>query len=256
MSKEDLEQAFDQAFDHAATNYSSAPDPTASWQRIERKLNKRNKRRNRLRTIPYIAASFILGAFIFGTPVVTEAFTPLYRTIINIQNDVVTIIFGSNDSNSTTARTNPPSDQAPSNSQDIIVESKYMQFNSWEEAVKFVNFKPLAIGYVPTDFKLSEVQLVFHGNQELAHEAVLLYTTDNSRFRVSVRELNSNEILSSSSQSSYTSLETIKINGLDAYLTISTDGRVLLEYLLLNMYVSISGNLSKEDVIQIANHIK
>lgn len=258
MTKENLEQAFDQAFDDAVASYSAAPDPTASWQKMERRLHKRNKRRNRLKMIPYIAASFILGAFIFGTPVVTEAFTPLYKTIINIQNDVVTLFFGSNESSDTTAKTQPPpNDENPSANHDSMAgENISKSFPSWEEAVAFVAFEPVMINYVPAGFTLSEVQLMFSGNQELANEAVLLYTKDQSRFRVGIRLLDSHEIISSNSQSNSTSLENVHINGAEAYLTVSDDGRALLEYLLLNMYVSITGNLSKEEIVQIANHIK
>ena len=94
MNKEDFDRVFDAAFEEAARNHLPSPDPDPSWSKIETILKERHAKR-KFRPLPYaVAASFLIGAFILGSPTVTKAFNPFVQTIKNIQAGVVSFIFG------------------------------------------------------------------------------------------------------------------------------------------------------------------
>lgn len=108
MNKREFDDLFDKAFDEAAKEQSFVPDSEESWKRVERRLEKKRTRKARLKLLPYIAASFVLGALIFGTPTATEAFNPFIKAVASITDDVVSIVFGAGGKKDTKALTPPP----------------------------------------------------------------------------------------------------------------------------------------------------
>ncbi|BBH22454.1 hypothetical protein Back11_37990 [Paenibacillus baekrokdamisoli] len=258
MNKDEFDRMFDDAFDEASNNYVTVPDSTASWKRVEDVVRRRQKRLQRLKVLPYVAASFLLGAFIFGTPTVTKAFTPFFHTIKSIQIDVVSLIFGSKDKADTEPKTSAPGDSGSTSEGSDMYNGEMIerQYNTWEEASKQVAFAPISINYVPKELKQTDITLYFRQTQERAGKAVLLYDNNASqRLMITIRVLDKNETLTSNNTKKSGTVETIKINSNEAYLFIANDNRVSLEYMTVNMYVSISGSLSKEEMIKVAKNI-
>ncbi|CAM3636786.1 DUF4367 domain-containing protein [Marinicrinis lubricantis] len=260
MDKDRFELEFDRAFEEAAKNHTVVPDPLESWKKVEKKLQRRRTRRQRLKMLPYIAASFILGAVIFSTPAVTNAFSPVFQTLKQIQEDMVTFIYGSNEEDPSESRTAPPND---TEKEDVSTTESMRQtaavhqnYRTWEEAAPYVSFYPAAVSYVPEGFHLADVRLAFREGDDYANEAVLLYEKDHLRYRIMLELLEAGESITSATDKDSSKYEEIVIHGAEAILTVSADDRARLEYLYNNIYISISGSLSKEDIIQIAENIK
>ncbi len=210
----------------------------------------------RIKLLPYAAASFLLGALLFGTPAATKAFHPFFQVIQDAHQDVVTFIFGSSTQDHSGAKTAPPDPMAASTEMQTSGEKTSKRFDTWEQALEFVSFPPISLHDVPPGFTLTDVQLFFTDARQKANEAVLRYTKDDSSFRVVIRMIENNETISTVADKKSSTVETVQVHGSDAYLTISNDGRLRLEYLFANLHLSISGNLKKEDALRIANQIK
>ncbi|WP_165867466.1 hypothetical protein [Paenibacillus pinisoli] len=76
MKREDFDARFDHALSESAKLTRLVPDHEESWIRIQKKLAQRDQMRkgNRvLKLLPYAVASFLLGAFLFGTPLASSA---------------------------------------------------------------------------------------------------------------------------------------------------------------------------------------
>jgi hypothetical protein len=259
LKKEDFDRLFDEAFEKSAKNLP-VPDPNPSWERIAKTIQKRTKRRTILRILPYLAASFLFGAIIFGSPMVTNAFNPIYQIFKKIQSDVVTLIFTDGNQNEGKAKTAPPPDTFTTQEGQVIESQTYSEthFPTWQEASKHVLFTPYNFSYVPENYEITDVFLSSESNQQKSSQAELSFSNkiSNKNFRLHIRLLEKNEQLTSSSDSTAGSLETVEINGNKAYLFIHNDGRTLLEYILGNTFISISGNITKAEIIQFSNNIK
>ncbi|WP_147384552.1 hypothetical protein [Paenibacillus sp. 1011MAR3C5] len=94
MKTEELETMFDHAFRESVTLTRFVPDTEESWTRLQKKLAKRYRIRRRMglfKVLPFIVVSFLLGAFLFGTPTVSNAFqqvaTVIKQDIFGISDD-------------------------------------------------------------------------------------------------------------------------------------------------------------------------
>lgn len=102
-----------------------------------------------------------------------------------------------------------------------------------------------------------EVRLFFNDSDEYASDAMVAYHDDQgNRYRISMRMLGSSEIITSPVTSIGSSIEEIDIHGSEAILVIMDDGRASLEYIYMNMFISISGQLTKDQMISVANGIE
>lgn len=199
MNKDEFDRLFDAAFEDAAKNHLPAPDPEPSWAKVEAMLKKRSKKR--LWPVPYaVAASFLVGAFIIGSPSATKAFSPFIQTIKQIQSGVVSFIFGNDSEHNGPARTSPPPETVVANegaSVDAGILSEQL-FKSWEEAAPYLAFPAPVIRYIPDPFKLNEV-VVFSNGEGKAKKTLLLYTNESEAksFMLTIRMLEQNETITS-----------------------------------------------------------
>ncbi|MFF2886241.1 hypothetical protein [Paenibacillus sp. NPDC057967] len=77
MKTEELEAKFDHAFRESVKLTRFVPDTEESWTRLQKKLAKKTNSRKSIsifKVLPYFAISFLLGAFLFGTPTISDAF--------------------------------------------------------------------------------------------------------------------------------------------------------------------------------------
>lgn len=94
MRAEEFEAKFDHAFHESIKLTRLVPDTEESWTRLQKKLAKRYNNRKRLsifKILPYITISFLLGAFLFGTPTISNAFqhvaTVIKQDVFGILDD-------------------------------------------------------------------------------------------------------------------------------------------------------------------------
>lgn len=260
MDKEEFDELFDRVFDESVKNHNFVPNSDSSWDKVQTRLKKRDRRKRRMRMLPYVASSFLLGAVIFGTPTATNAFQPLYKAFTSITDGVVEIVFGSTENESTTKPLTappPPDDGSPSNLGHDVGTPKQTQtqasYGTWEEAASEVAFLPPAIQYVPDGFKLNQVQVSYPSSSEKANTAILIYTSDNNNiYNLTLRKLQPNEKLKSGSNGNGVQFQKITIQGNEAFLMTTEEGTGSLEFLREDVYVSIVGSINEDEAVRIA----
>ncbi|SFJ55923.1 protein of unknown function [Paenibacillus sp. UNC496MF] len=260
MKKEEFDRAFDFAFEDAVKKHLPSPDPDPSWARVEMILKKRRNIR-KYRFIPYaVAAMVIIGAFLFATPSVSKAFTPFSQAIKSIQSGVSSIIFGNDSEYQGKAKTAPPPDNGNSSEGQVLDNGLLGEkhYSTWEEASQNIAFSNPKIGFVPQKYKLEDVVLFFRNGQAEATRAVLIYTNtkEKKNFLLTFRMLEHNETVTSGTDNIAGEYTEVQVNGQKAYLLITKDTRSSLDYMIGNIVVSITGSLTKDEIIQIAEKIK
>lgn len=260
MNKDDFDQLFDRIFDESVKNHNFTPDSGPSWEKLQKKLKKRSRRASLLRMLPYVAASFLLGAFVFGTPAATNAFDPIHKAFISIKDGVVSIVFGSDNKHGTKPLTPPPPnhESAPlskgsANGSNGTIETKQINAKTWKEAVPKLAFEAPAIEYVPEGFELENVNLYYLSDELKSDTASLTYTAgEGKNFIITLQLLEPNALHSTGSNNGNITFKTIMIDGNEAYLMATDEGTCSLEFMRGLVYISIIGFISPDEVEQIA----
>jgi hypothetical protein len=256
MEKNEFDLMFDEVFEKAAKDLPS-PNPDPSWSKIEGLL-KEKRLFQKFRIFPYaVAVSFILGAFIFGSPNVTKAFNPFIQTIENIQTGVISFIFGNDTNKDGNAKTSAPPNKAKEGKVLTQSEDVEIHYKSWEEASKQLSFAAPQFGYIPTQFELADV-ILFTGNHSVAKKAELTYSNVQAKekFSITLRQLEQNESLTTGSNTENGEYQTVQINSQPGFLFTSSDNRASLDFMSGNKVISIVGSLTQEQIVQIAQNIK
>jgi len=252
---------FDEAFDSAAKGHSAAPDPSKSWIEVERRLRKHHANvRLSIRLLPFaLAASFLCGAILFGSPSVTNAFHPFIQSMINIQSDVVSLIFQKESANEELAFTSSPGsisgEEGKPIKNNILIEKEYA---AWEDASAETVFPSLRIYDVPEGFELNSVILFFKEEAlAKAEKAMLFYSSRsaNLSYTLTMQQLGDNHSIASGYNRADGEYESVRINDDNGFLFLTSDGRVSLEYMHGDIVITISGMIGKDQIVQIAKGI-
>jgi hypothetical protein len=256
MNKSQFDELFDTAFEQSASNHEFIPDPEESWGKVENLLKHRSRRNNIFKMLPFAATSFLLGAILFGLPVMTNAISPFFHTIKTIEKSLVRFVFGSELDTTTKPKTAPPPDQPNNEGQDVNSGDTVQQsFSSWEAAAKYVAFSLPRINYVPEEFKLNNILNIYPHGTGKATTVVLMYIGTENQYTIAIRLLGKGEKLTSGYREGDGEFKTIKINNIDAYLFLTNDGSSSIEYMVGGLYISIIGNLNKTEIVRVADNI-
>jgi hypothetical protein len=260
MNQEKFDEMFDEAFEAAAKKHDFVPDSEASWEKVQKRLIRRYKRKQFFKALPYIAASFVLGAFLFGTPITTKAFTPFFQNIKAIQQNVVSLIFGSDEQTVTKPKTSPPNEapHASSAGHDVNAgETAQFSYTTWEEASSNLAFRPPNIMYIPDGFKISNVlNIVPHGTGKATTSIVNYANSSGKNYSITFRLVERNEKITSGLPKDGGKYEEIKINDAAAFLYETNDGSSSIEFMSGGIYICVLGNLSKAETQKVAQNIK
>jgi hypothetical protein len=71
-----------------------------------------------------------------------------------------------------------------------------------------------------------------------------------------LRLLESNETMTSVAGKDTHTVEEVEVNGSMAFLVVTDTRKSSLEYLYRNLYISISGDLTKDEILEIARKMK
>lgn len=256
-----FDAAFEEAFEKAAREQSFVPDGDASWKKVQQLISRKNKRRMRLKLLPYVAASFLLGAVIFGTPVVTNAFNPFAKSFVTFTDNVASIVFGAAENKTTKPLTAPPPGIGNSPSGGNYGNSNGKQtnksFHGWAEAIEdYAAYKP-SLDYVPEGYALGAVMPLLHNSNQQIKHLILPFENDNGqKYTITLLLLGENETLSSVSTLDTASIEVKVLGGKEVYWVQGKDGWSSVEFLLNDTYISIIGNASPEEILAVAEHIQ
>ncbi|MFD0958201.1 DUF4367 domain-containing protein [Paenibacillus chungangensis] len=260
MNKDEFERWFDTALQETAKKQEFVPSSDQSWMRLQAQLQRKSKRKFQLKILPYVAASFLLGAIIFGTPTVSNAFDPIYKAIVSIKDEAIKIIFGSED-NKVIPQTSPPPEEGAEEVNDgggkENTEFGQEEYDSWEEASKAISFNIPSIAYTPEDYKLETIFTFSNGSKKETIAALFKYMNANQQIiKVTIRKLTEQEQIASDSKQADKAFERITINNSEAILFSEEGGLHSIEFPLKDMYIIISGEISRHELIQIAQEIK
>jgi len=252
MKKEEFDRLFDLALEDAAKKMPS-PDPDLSWARIEDQF-RLTKTRSPNRWVSYsaMAASFLLGALIFSSPAVSNAFNPLVAAVKDLQSDVVSFVFGHSNVNEKNAKTAAPPEMDGGYAESGVLVQK--RISSWEEARLHLTFPAPDIRYIPDSYKFDKVVLLSDGNPK-ATGAILIYTSGNDDIRITIDSVKSNKLIATGSDKAGSDIEEIEISGYKAFLYTDSSGRKSLEFMRGDIVISIMGSISTEELVKIAEGI-
>jgi len=264
-----FDEAFEEAFDRAASRSSLPTDNESkrqSWQQVKLQIERTNKKKQRLRRFHLsgvIAASMMLGAFVFSQPSITQALSPIYQQIVDWGDGITGQIFGKKEPVDTSkALTAPPPDLAPSSGQEntdqvpeaAIVESNDVPFTDTDESLtesqKRVLFKIPEIGYTPEGFEFHEATGIAESEQAPLLDLHLQYkNADEKFFYIDLIDMSAERAISMGGEV----IETLTLqSGAKAYLT-ETNLRFMHDN--DSILVNISGFFSKDEFVEIANSI-
>lgn len=266
MNREQFDRLFDQAFEEAARHSTFVPDPGPSWANIEKRLAKRARRRRRLRLVPYIVLSFMLGAFIFGTPAVTIAFQPIIQSASMIRDGVAELTVGRLKPSDTVPKTDAPpghtetEDSPALEGQDI--ESGGMTRYSYDtlaEASKNLAFKPPAIRFVADFFELAGILAYRPHDSDKDEQLWIQYDRKDGgegQYSIRMNAFPPGATMRISSDHTGVETESIVVNGYEAYLQLTGEGYARLQFFVDDLYISITGLLAREEIVMIAEGLR
>jgi hypothetical protein len=253
MKADEFERLFDQAMAEAFRKHDFVPDPEPSWTKVRKQLERRSKRRSRLIVLPYIAVSFIIGAFLFGTPATSQAF-PFFHVVKFIQEDVVKLIFGSGSNGEAAPKTLPPpnvQEPAGEGGSDSSGLVKPEVFENIEEAGKRMEYKLPRLEYLPAGYEFERIT-AFVKDSTKADTAAMFYRNGQNQITINVKGMkDGKQVTSTGNTDEGTVFKQIAVNGREAYLFQSQSGISSLNFLDQDVLVTIIGLLSEDEMVKI-----
>ncbi|MGG1876550.1 DUF4367 domain-containing protein [Paenibacillus sp. 7541] len=258
-----FDEQFDQAFERAASRSSIAADEESkrqSWQQVKQQLDqlkRKKQRRRRFRLTGIVAASVAIGAFLFSPPTMTQAVTPFYQQIKNWGDGVVNMMFGrQSPAPEHGAVTAPPPDMVQHHGQsdeDVYVEELTTEYHHLTEAqIKERLAFPLPeFGYMPEGYVLDEMSALGSAQEEPVYDLALHYANGDQRLYVHLYSLdNSASVALPGEVTSQLKLD----SGIEAAFS---EGRYnSLKFMMNEVVYFIIGDVSKEELVKIANNIQ
>ncbi|WP_170287084.1 hypothetical protein [Paenibacillus faecis] len=271
----DFETKFDQAFQQAveALPFYTDADRRKSWEHIREKLNRdkiRRKRRKQMQLAGIVAASMLIGGVIFSPPLATQAISPIYQELKNWGNGVTQLVFGNGrQTDSTGVMASIPAVQPdegeaqPTRKSIHLVASNVSEVVkvSEEEARESLDFPLPNLTYIPERFQLQSIEIIIPAELQgdpnpFGKSAHLRYRSDQGHFlRISFDLLLQNETMTMTNLYAEKTEEVELDNGSIAYLSTG-HGKAKINLMLGNVHFMAYGQVSREEILRIANGIE
>lgn len=259
MSGDPFDRLFEEAMDQAVKNKGDIPDPGESWKRVDAKLKRSRKRSNRLRVLPYVASSFLIGALLFSSGL-TKAFTPLFDSLIQARDGVTRVVFGAEDMIHESPPVPLPSDDEPADEDQLIqmVDSEVVQtaYHTWEEAERAFPYPLPLKPKVPEGFALDTADIYLSSPTAPAKQAAAIFTyMDEGKKHVihlSIEWLSPGSKMRTDYKDKDGSLKVVKFRGEDAFLFETLDGQSSFDFLSGDLYVTLRGAVPADTLLFMA----
>lgn len=259
-------EAFDEAFERAANTTSPVNHDTKreSWLQVKQQLaasNKRKQRRRRFQFAAIIAASMAMGAIVFSPPTITQAVTPIYQQIKDWGNGIVTIISGKDKptSETTVPKTSPPpeiSEEIGNMGEELLWSSSSDDFDfTFDEVKSRITFPYTEFGYFPKEYQFSEVFVAPQNDTAPIYNMIVQYLSEEGKIlNVSYTDLDTGEVAVSNLSTPKT--ETLFLDtGIEAIYTQGPSSSDSIQFTYNNVLIHINGELSKKELLKIANSL-
>jgi hypothetical protein len=219
--------------------------------------------------LPLVALSFMLGAFVFGSPKVSEAFEPFFEKVTSFPEGVVRVIFGTGREVDIKPKTPAPppefalsglegeDPEEPEEGHVIDLQNATPTYTSWEEIKAAYGWAVPDSSAIPSEFKLKEIYALYYPNTSILSKATGNYLAeDGASFTVAIRQMTEDDTGSSTYREKDGKLEKVNIRGFDAYLFITNEDYASLEWRTGVWAVSINGKLDRDTILAIGNGIE
>lgn len=259
-------EAFDEAFDRAANTTSSVNHDTKreSWLQVKQQIAARSKQKKRWRRFQYagiIAASMAMGAIVFSPPTISQAVTPIYQQIKDWGDGIVTIISGKNkpSTETTTPKTNPPPDtteKIDNLGEKLLWSSSSADFDyTLDEVLSRITFPYTEFGYFPKEYQFSDVYVAPENDTAPIYNMIVQYVSSEGKLlNVKYTDLETGEVAVSTLSSP--NAETLYLkSGIEAIYTRGPSSADSLQFNHNNVLIHINGELSKKELLKIANSL-
>jgi hypothetical protein len=254
MNLDKFDKQFDQAFDEAMADLSheKEPDIKQSWNHMKQVIQRKKKRqvaRRIVQNVLLVAASMLLGVMLFGGTQATVAFTPIYQSIKELPGRV-SVFFGNVDNTGREAITSPPVNQqlvdnTHSNEKSIINVS-------FEELNNKISFTAPSFSYIPSGFELIRSQLFIEQGQDVSNHAIFTFRNAQEILRVTILLTQDDTVAGLNTDSS---IEIVRLKYGNGFFIHNESGTSVISFGINEKYVTILGNIEKEEMIQFANNI-
>lgn len=241
------------------------PDHDRAWEQMRGKI-KADARRSRVSRWMKIGAAVVCLSFVVsimtGTIQRTSAYTNLYSLVKKVHNGLVTMIFSDTDEIETSdALTPPPPDrnspQASPSPHEMTVGNGTFETVSLEEARRKVAFNFRIPDYAVEGCRLQEVGIIEVG--EGVYPVIRLsYSADGQPpYNITQRLVAPEELLSGTIiEETDGTIRDVAVDGMRGILIEDTNGGTKLEWLDDQVVTVISGGLSEDELLKVAQSMK
>ncbi len=253
MTERDNDQWLKDAVHEQLQNTPPPPlSPTQAWEQLNHQLKEdRGKRRSRFFKSRTFYATVVVAIVILmiGNPFIGSTFAKLTNMFHSIQGTVVQL-FISGGSQAGKGENPPP----PTPEEFVILDEYISEKMSLEEAQKQTAFTILIPEKIPEDFVLESVT-IFKTKNDPAREVYLNYE-GNQRILM-IQERLTGEAFGAGlvADADDTTIEKLNVDGYEASLLTFKYGERELIWITPEFYFSVSGKLSREEIIDIAGSL-
>jgi hypothetical protein len=263
MNNAQFDRLFDAAFEAADRPGSDnlTVDHRPSWQRMQKRLNSRRRKRrmsSTLSKLAIVAASLVLGAFLFGNDRAVKAIEPIYATIKEYPSGLMNLIFGREEGDaSSQAKTAPPPAHLEGLSYERLNDSTLAATVTEAQAGKLLSFRTPAFGYLPDSFSFENALLIFHDGKERADYAIFQFVSERGEnLAVIMQRVDPNTGLGAKNTPEGVSAQSLQLSEGPAILMTASDESSTLETIRNDIRFSISGKFTHETLVRIYDGLK
>ncbi|KXG43748.1 DUF4367 domain-containing protein [Tepidibacillus decaturensis] len=239
---------------------NSPPPPLTTqeaWEQLSQRLHEPQQNKYTKRSWPffrsklfYVACIMVVMIFVLWKPNNSSAFAKLTEMFHKVQGTIVQLFVNVGNL--------PDKDEnAPTSEDFVIIEGSEITSEkmSLEEAQKQTAFTIKIPQKIPEEFTLNSVTVIKQKNQP-NKEVYLHYQGSQRMFMIYEKTIDDSFGASVMADEEDTKIEEVNIHGQQARLLTYKNETLELVWVTSNYYFSISGKLSREEIINIAKSIQ
>ncbi|MFT0139772.1 DUF4367 domain-containing protein [Alcanivoracaceae bacterium MT1] len=224
--------------------------PDKAWKRIESELKGKKDRFTpaHKKIIAIATIIFLVTTSYFLFPKNSVAFSKLTDVFHSVQGTFVQVFMKIDDGNTEEINVTSNEDFKVIDDSEITMEDMAL-----EDAKRISSFPIRMPSYIPDKYSLKDVTVL--RKKELTNSIFLNYEAPNKIFKIHQMQVNT-QLGAGGIHSNENAIEKVKINNIyDGTLIIQSNGTSKLVWVTQDMFISIEGELTKEEILTIASSL-
>lgn len=252
LSDKDVDQLIKNAIRNEVENSAPPMSADEAWEQLSSKLNGQHPRSNRVpffkRKLFYAVAIIFISLIILLSPQTGVAYSKLIEVFQNVQENVTHLFIKVGDDGSPSNVQPPETDDA-----DIyIVEDEFGSFElSLEDAQVETAFMIKQPKVIPEGYTLQNVTVI-KSETEKSDDIYLNYESSEGSFNINQRLVDESFGVGVTVDNDDTQIDSVDIHGYPGSLFQYKDNFLELIWVTESHYYSISGMLSRDEIIEIS----